>query len=205
MKINKKWLLLWIFAPYLAVAIVSYRYLKIENNFVRAICSCMIGLTLLSLTYFVTKLDENKVDENQVDNSKVIENKVIENKVIEIKEKKEEKEKEIIKLSVDEAMPVFEKYYKGVAKIEYRKDENCINITPEDKNFMNALVCAQAGEKEYFDSWNRIKEDLRQISGKLEDKELSINIINNVNKDNIILIIQDGCVVYDCLQENYTE
>lgn len=195
MKINKKWLLLWIFAPYLAVAIVSYRYLKIENNFVRAICSCMIGLTLLSLTYFITKLDENKVDENQVNS------KVIENKVTEIKEKKEE----IIKLSVDEAMPVFEKYYKGVAKIEYRKDENCINITPEDENFMNALVCAQAGEKESKDSWNRIKEDLRQISEKLEDETLSINIINNVNKDNIILIIQNGCVVYDCLHEDYPE
>lgn len=193
MKINKKWLLLWIFAPYLAVAIVSYRYLKIENDFVRAICSCMIGLTLLSLTYFITKLDENADDIN-----------ARENKVIELKEKKE-KQEEIIKLSVDEAMPVFEKYYKGVAKIEYRKDENCINITPEDENFMNALVCAQAGEKESLDSWNRIKEDLRQISEKLEDKELSINIINNVNKDNIILITQNGVVMYDCLQDDYTE
>ena len=93
-------------------------------------------------------------------------------------------------------LEVMKKNYKGVAKIEYDKNFKTIKIIPIDENFMLEALQAKDGKKEYVESWNIIVDELVK-SSKSIDKSYSLTMQNTINTDNVLLMVQDGLVLYN--------
>ncbi len=154
--------------------------------------------------------DSETADEPDQEEPVVIENEeTADEPVMEIAEEEpvienvEEETKVDIELLEKESLAMIKEGLVEVGDVGFLKEEKTFTITPTDPNFMGDVMLAAEGNKESLDSWNGMVEVFVSFSDSLS-KSLSgytISIINPGNTDNVILMIKDGIVVYDAVND----
>jgi PhoPQ-activated pathogenicity-related protein len=66
---------------------------------------------------------------------------------------------------------------------------------------MIEVMQAHNGDATKLAVWKELKENIKLISTKIENKEVMLVIPNNLNKENYILIVNNGIVLYDFVKE----
>lgn len=110
------------------------------------------------------------------------------------------------KLQVDHKQAVLSILQKGCAKIgtvHYDESQEAYIITPTDPAFVQDLgYVLDSGDTT---SWNELVDSFAELSGKISEtvgSGTSIAMANPANTSNVILIITDGVVVYDAVNEH---
>ena len=98
-------------------------------------------------------------------------------------------------------LAILRENFGGIADITYKKSIKTIEILPIDKSFMIEVMQAHEGNSTKLAVWEELKENIRLISAKIENKEIMLVIPNNLNKENYILIVNNGIVLYDFVKE----
>lgn len=89
-------------------------------------------------------------------------------------------------------------------------DETGITISIWEDGIAAGATLAKAGNEQLIESWNYMAESLVEMSKSTKesitdlgfpDTTVMINLLNDGNLDNILLIIVDGEVLYDCTTE----
>lgn len=60
---------------------------------------------------------------------------------------------------------------------------------------------AMDGDLEALSIWNDLTESIKAISAEIEDPRIAVVICNNLNKENYILMVMDGTVLYNIVEE----
>ena len=219
---NKKiilWALGWILFPYIPAGILTGKTVKRKTNnnlvsilsgvfvFFMVFCFCLVVMVpsehseekeikkinvLDSKT--TSKPEQKKETKTTSKPKKKKETKIAAKTTVKKTTKKKEKTARIKNITL--ILEVMKKSYKDVAKIEYDKNTKTIKIIPIDENFMLEALQAKNGKKEYISSWNIIVDELVK-SSKSIDKSYSLTMHNTLNDDNILLMVQDGLVLYN--------
>ena len=98
----------------------------------------------------------------------------------------------IKKNTFDIQLAILRENFENVADIKYKKSIKTIEIIPYDESFM--VEAMQAYNR---DTWNGLIKNLKEISRQIEDDDILLCLVNNLNKENYILIVNNGYVVYD--------
>lgn len=95
-------------------------------------------------------------------------------------------------------------------EVKVDEDAKIITINVWNDGIVQELAMAQQGEQKYIDDWNNLSEILRHTSETvyssrntfdLPDYHISLNLINNVNKENTLLTTLDNVIVYRALND----
>jgi len=103
--------------------------------------------------------------------------------------------------TLDIQLAILRENFGGIADITYKKSIKTIEILPTDKSFMIEVMQAHEGNSTKLAVWKELKENIKLISTKIENKEIMLVIPNNLNKENYILIVNNGVVLYDFVKE----
>lgn len=85
-------------------------------------------------------------------------------------------------------------------------DDSSITMSVWDDNIAAGALLAQQGNEELQQSWNEMRGNLRQMCESTKDTisdagypdvTVTLNLLNDMNQDNILLTIVDGVVTYD--------
>lgn len=85
-------------------------------------------------------------------------------------------------------------------------DNSSITMNVWDDNIAAGALLAQQGNEELQQSWNEMRGNLRQMCESTKDTisdagypdvTVTLNLLNDMNQDNILLTIVDGVVTYD--------
>lgn len=88
-------------------------------------------------------------------------------------------------------------------------ESKIITINLWSEGVVQELYLASQGDQEYIDAWKTAKEQFRQMCQNrhddlgdygISDYHVVLNIVNNLNKDNILFSCMDGAVLYDALE-----
>jgi hypothetical protein len=142
---------------------------------------------------------EDKTDSADLSQDPVIE----EDLVVEEEPVVEEETKVDIESLEKDSLAMIKESFGEVGDIGFIKEEKAFTITPTDPNFIVGVMSALEGDKESLDAWNGMVEGFVSLSDSLS-KSLSgysISIVNPDNTDNFILMIKDGIVVYDAVND----
>lgn len=112
------------------------------------------------------------------------------------KPKKKSIKKTSKETNIDIQLENMRESYKESSDIDYDKGTKTIRIIPKQASFMIEANAAYNGDQEALNKWNEVVELHRQLSKKF-DKEIILGIVNNLNKENYLLMVQDGVVLYD--------
>lgn len=104
--------------------------------------------------------------------------------------------------------PLLEENYGGNYNIE--GDETGISIDVWEEGITAGAMYAAAGDKENLAGWKELKkgtgafasatyDTVKQLTGN-ENISVAVNVLNDTNKDNVLLIYINGVCVYDCLE-----
>ena len=102
----------------------------------------------------------------------------------------------IKKNTFDIQLAILRENFENVADIKYKKSIKTIEIIPYDESFM--VEAMQAYNR---DTWNGLIKNLKEISRQIEDDNILLCLVNNLNKENYILIINNGTVIYDFINK----
>lgn len=101
------------------------------------------------------------------------------------------------------ALKIMQDSFKGVGDVEFDKEHKTYKVTPTDPKFSAELLMTTQG-KISKDSWNSMKDNMKELSnsmnGMLGDG-YSVALMNPVNKDKVILMVLDGIVFYDLMED----
>ena len=103
--------------------------------------------------------------------------------------------------NIEVQLAILKENFGGIANIKYKKEIKTIEILPIDKSFMIEVMQAYNGDSTKLAVWEELKENIKLISTKIENKEIMLVIPNNLNKENYILIVNNGIVLYDFVKE----
>lgn len=110
------------------------------------------------------------------------------------------------KPQVDHKQAVLNILQEGCSKIgtvHYDESQEAYIITPTDSAFIEDLgYVLDSGDTT---SWNELVDSFAELSGKISEtvgSGTSIAMANPANTSNVILIITDGVVVYDAINEH---
>lgn len=104
--------------------------------------------------------------------------------------------------TLDVQLAILRENFGGIADITYKKSIKTIEILPKDKSFMIEVTQAHEGNSTKLAVWEELKENIKLISTKIENKEIMLVIPNNLNKENYILIVNNGIVLYDFVKDD---
>ena len=100
--------------------------------------------------------------------------------------------------------------FKDSYSITSDQESKLITVNIWYDGLVQELTLAQLGKQENIDTWNNTKEIIRGLSEKfydgrnsfdLPDYHVTINVLNNLNKENVLLMTLDNVVLYDVLEE----
>jgi hypothetical protein len=93
--------------------------------------------------------------------------------------------------------------FDGIAEIDFDAEEKNFIITPTGTDFALELIQMLNGTKSH-DDWNNLVESTQQVSNQtleLLGEGYAFTFMNPANKDKVILLIQDGTVLYDVFNQ----
>lgn len=98
-------------------------------------------------------------------------------------------------------LKILKESFKGVAEIKVKNNNKVIEIIPYDKTFMIEAQMAYSGDLEKLETWNKLVDTLKQTSKNFNDKDLILSLVNNLNTENYILMINNGIVLYNFVED----
>lgn len=118
-------------------------------------------------------------------------------------EPKKEESKELSQSQKEQAMlSIIKTSFDGIADVKFDKDSKAYTIFPTEDGFIQAIALMQSGAMSK-DTWYGLVDSTKQTSSNMS-KQLgsgyTLNILNPANKDNVILMVMDGVVIYDAFQ-----
>ena len=102
--------------------------------------------------------------------------------------------------TLDVQLAILRENFENVADIKYKESIKTIEIIPHDKSFMVEAMQAYNGDQQALSTWNGLIKNLKKISRQIEDDDMLLCLVNNLNKENYILIVNNGAVVYDFIK-----
>ncbi len=100
-------------------------------------------------------------------------------------------------------LAILEENFMGIANIELDSEREAFAIIPIDPDFTIELAYALDGNPQAIQSWNSMAENIRYLSEKIEMTlpGYAIELRNPANVENTILMVLDGYILYDALNE----
>lgn len=145
----------------------------------------------------------------------VEEEEVVEDEIEEVVEEEEVEVKHVSDTEVEEeydidretrielALMALDDNMSAVGFIHYNEEEDIIEITPTDPAFTDDLFLVVSGMASP-DSWNDMVESFKGLSESLTllvDEDISLGLLNPENESRYILVINDGYVLYNVVDE----
>ena len=155
--------------------------------------------------------EESSNDEETVDKVEEVETAEdsIEDEAVEEVEEEPEVE-ESVEDSVDSRMEriifaeaVLAESFQGVGTVSYDYELDIIQITPTDPAFVDDVYHIMIGVTDKS-AWNSLVGNVAELSiviSDIVDSDIQVAILNPESTDRILLLVQDGFVIYDFADE----
>ena len=157
----------------------------------------------------VEEVDEVKAEETE-------EVEEVEEEIEEVEEEIEEVEEDLEQEIEDEGIEAFDRSdrvylaltimqsdFEEIADVEYDAEQDAVVIIPTEQGFSDELLFMMTGLMDRA-SWDNMVENFQYLSEtmtELVDADLKFAIANPENTDNMILVVQDGVVMYNVADE----
>jgi len=89
------------------------------------------------------------------------------------------------------------------ADIEFVKEETTFYITPSDPAFILEVANMISGGSQSTEDWNNLVESFRSMSESSQEMlpDYWYSLRNPANPDNLLLIVSNGYVIYNFMDE----
>ena len=148
--------------------------------------------------------NNNKVEEESVKEEKV---EIVEEKeetVVEETEEEIEEEVEEVEYSREErvfiAHVMMADAFSSTSEVEYDSSADMLTIFPTDEGFTMEIFYMMLGHEESIRDWDILVESLTELSisvSEMVDEDIQIAILNPEDSDKVLLLVQDGFVLYN--------
>lgn len=100
-------------------------------------------------------------------------------------------------------LSMFEESLEGIFDVELDVESKTFNIIPIDTDFSTELTAVINGDLIAIESWEGLVDEMKGLSQVISDilPGCTINIVNPLNKENTLLMVMDGVVIYDFSEE----
>ena len=142
----------------------------------------------------------NKVEEESVKEEKV---EVVEEKEDTVVEEIEEEVEEVEYSREDRvfiAHVMMADAFSSMAEVEYDSSADMLTIFPTDEGFTMEIFYMMLGHEESIRDWDILVESLTELSisvSEMVDEDIQIAILNPEDSDKVLLLVQDGFVLYN--------
>ena len=148
------------------------------------------------------------------DSNNEVEEESVKEESIEIVEEKEDtgvKEVEQVSEEVEEveysredrvfiAHVMMSDAFSSMAEVEYDSSADMLTIFPTDEGFTMEIFYMMLGHEESIRDWDVLVESLTELSSSVSgmvDEDIQIAILNPEDSDKVLLLVQDGFVLYN--------
>ena len=158
-----------------------------------------------------TEVVEDEAVDDETEVVEVVEDEVVEDEDVE--DKVEETEVELVEvepaedeLTRDQSIRLVElmmaEAFEETGEVGYSIIHDALVYTPTDPQFSIEMAQMVLGTLDRS-SWDDMVESFRQLSGTISEKvdDLGIVVMNPENEDRIVLMVRDGVVEYDFMEE----
>lgn len=147
-------------------------------------------------------VEEESVKEEKIE---VVEEKE-ETVVEEVEEEIEEIDEEVEEVEYSREDRVFIAHvmmadaFSSMAEVEYDSSADMLTIFPTDEGFTMEIFYMMLGHEESIRDWDILVESLTELSisvSGMVDEDIQIAILNPEDSDKVLLLVQDGFVLYN--------
>lgn len=149
--------------------------------------------------------NNNKVEEESVKEEKT---EVVEEDsgVEEVEEETEQVSEEVEEVEYSREERVFIAHvmmtdaFSSMAEVEYDSSADMLTISPTDEGFTMEIFYMMLGQEESIRDWDILVESLTELSisvSGMVDEDIQIAILNPEDSDKVLLLVQDGFVLYN--------
>ena len=148
------------------------------------------------------------------DSNNEVEEESVKEESIEIVEEKEDtgvKEVEQVSEEVEEveysredrvfiAHVMMSDAFSSMAEVEYDSSADMLTIFPTDEGFTMEIFYMMLGHEENIRDWDVLVESLTELSisvSEMVDEDIQIAILNPEDSERVLLLVQDGFVLYN--------
>ena len=153
-----------------------------------------------------TEVVEDEAVDDETEVVEVVEDEVVEDKVEETEVELVEVEPAEDELTRDQSIRLVElmmaEAFEETGEVGYSIIHDALVYTPTDPQFSIEMAQMVLGTLNRS-SWDDMVESFRQLSGTISEKvdDLGIVVMNPENEDRIVLMVRDGVVEYDFMEE----
>ena len=148
------------------------------------------------------KVEEESVKEEKIEVVEEKEETVVEETEEEIEEIEEEAE--VVEYSREDrvfiAHVMMSDAFSSMAEVEYDASADMLTIFPTDEGFTMEIFYMMLGHEESIEDWDVLVESLTELSNSVSgmvDEDIQIAILNPEDSDRVLLLVQDGFVLYN--------
>ena len=90
--------------------------------------------------------------------------------------------------------------FSNMAEIEYDSSADMLTIFPTDEGFTMEIFYMMLGHEESIRDWDILVESLTELSisvSEMVDEDIQIAILNPEDSERVLLLVQDGFVLYN--------
>ena len=150
--------------------------------------------------------NNNKVEEESVKEEKV---EIVEEKeetVVEEIEEEIEEEAEVEEVEYSREDRVFIAHvmmadaFSSTSEVDYDASADMLTILPTDERFTMEIFYMMLGHEESIRDWDILVESLTELSisvSGIVDEDIQIAILNPEDSERVLLLVQDGFVLYN--------
>lgn len=150
------------------------------------------------------KVEEESVKEEKIEVVEEKEETVVEEVEEEIEEIDEEEEVEEAEYSREDrvfiAHEIMVDAFSSMSEVGYDSSADMLTIFPTDERFTKEIFYMMLGHEEYIRDWDVLVETLAELSSSVSDivdEDIQIAILNPEDSERVLLLVQDGFVLYD--------
>lgn len=151
-----------------------------------------------------SKVEEESVKEEKIEVVEEKEETVVEEVEEETEEVEEEAEVEEVEYSREDrvfiAHVMMADAFSSMAEVEYDSSADMLTIFPTDEGFTMEIFYMMLGHEESIRDWDILVESLTELSisvSEMVDEDIQIAILNPEDSDKVLLLVQDGFVLYN--------
>ena len=112
--------------------------------------------------------------------------------------KLEEESADDLDYMIDVTLDVMKESFEGMGEVSFNKEQKTFILDITDEAFKNDIEFLIIGNDDAWEEWSNMVDDFKDSSKAIyEATECSITILNPENKDNMILIVMNGVVIYN--------
>lgn len=152
-----------------------------------------------------SKVEEESVKEEKIEVVEEKEETIVEEVEEEIEEIDEEVE-EVEEIEYSREDRVFIAYvmmadaFSSTSEVEYDSSADMLTIFPTDERFTMEIFYMMMGHEENIRDWDVLVESLTELSSSVSgvvDEDIQIAILNPEDSERVLLLVQDGFVLYN--------